>query len=308
MRKRRSRLLDFLVYLCIRVEMCIFQILPPGIAVSCMRLLGRLTYHLDRRHREVARDNLRHAFPGRFNEAELDQLVRQVYDHFALMFLEVVLMPRKLGPYGLRNLDAGDDWAKFQALHDSGRAVLIVTGHFGNWELAGALVGCMKVKAHLIARPLDNPYLERLITSLRERNGHKVLPKNGAARMMREILADGGTLCTLADQDAGPGGLFVDFFGRPASTHKGIAHLALRTNAVVIVGGVKRAGGLLQYSRHVTDIIYPEEYANHHDAVRALTERMTAAVEQFVRLDPCQYFWLHRRWKHQPSPSAVKAA
>ena len=234
-------------------------------------------------------------------QAELDRLVLQVYEHFGLMILETALMPRKLGPNGLRRLNIEEDWPKFEAAYKTGRPVLLVTGHYGNWELAASLVARVGVKAHLVARPIDNPYLDDMVTRLRERTGHKVLAKNGTAKLMWDVLADGATLCTLADQDAGHAGLFVDFFGRPASTHKGIAMLALGTRALLVVGGLRNMGGLLRYTAHIQDIIYPEEHGRGPDAVLAITQRLTSAIERLVRLDPRQYFWLHRRWKHRPA-------
>jgi KDO2-lipid IV(A) lauroyltransferase len=141
----------------------------------------------------------------------------------------------------------------------------------------------------------------------RERSGGTMLSKNGDAGEMRSVLGKGGVVCTIGDQNAGPRGLFVDFFGKPASTHKAIAVLALRTRALMYVGGMRKTG-LLRYTIHPADLIRPEEYAGHPDAVRAITQRMTSALERIVRLDPSQYLWFHRRWKHAPDKSAVKAA
>ena len=125
---------------------------------------------------------------------------------------------------------------------------------------------------------------------------------------MIEVLDANETLGTLADQDAGPRGMFVEFFGRPASTHKAIARLAERTGAAIAVMGMQKIGGLLEYKFRVMDIIRPEDYADHAEATHAITQRFTTAVEQMVRLDPVQYFWLHRRWKHQPAIVEAKKA
>src|SRR5205085_11965591 len=112
----------------------------------------------------------------------------------------------------------------------SGRPVLCVTGHFGNWELAGYSLGLVGCPTHAIARPLDNPYVDRFLRTFRERTGQKLLAKRGDFDNMEKLLQDGGLLATLADQDAGQRGIFVDFFGRPASTHKAVALMAIRYN------------------------------------------------------------------------------
>ena len=113
----------------------------------------------------------------------------------------------------------------------------------------------------------------------------------------------------LADQDAGPRGLFVDFFGRPASTHKAVALMAMEFDAVLVVIGVPRLAEPMFYAVVCGDVIDPREYAGRGDAVRAITQRYTTALEGLIRRYPEQYFWLHRRWKHQPKARvAAKAA
>ena len=117
---------------------------------------------------------------------------------------------------------------------------------------------------------------------------------------MQALLDSGGVIATLADQDAGQRGLFVDFFGRPASTHKAIALLALEHRVPVVVTGTPKVAEPLFYQVVSGEVIYPEEYDGRPDAVEALTQRFTSALESLVRQAPGQYFWLHRRWKHQP--------
>src|SRR5262249_41252255 len=141
---------------------------------------------------------------------------------------------------------------------------------------------------------------DRFLRQFRERTGQKLLAKRGELDKMQGILDGGGIIATLADQDAGKHGLFVDFFGRPASTHKAIALLALEHNALLVVCGAQKIGEPMQYAIRVMDIIRPEEYDRDPRAVRSITQRFTLAIENLVRLDPTQYFWLHRRWKHQP--------
>lgn len=117
---------------------------------------------------------------------------------------------------------------------------------------------------------------------------------------MVEILRTGGVLSFLADQDAGQRGLFVEFFGRPASTHKAIALLALEHRAPVVVGYARRMGPGFRYEVGCADVIDPDEWTGTADDARLLTQRYTSAIERIVRRDPEQYLWLHRRWKHQP--------
>ena len=161
----------------------------------------------------------------------------------------------------------------------------------------------------IIARRLDNPYLDRFLAQFRRKTGLKLLDKTIDYPQILAMLAQGEGLGMAGDQDAGPRGLFVDFFGRPASTFKSIALLALEYRAPILVIGAARVGQPMQYRIYFEDVIQPEEYANQPDATRAITQRYTDALERMVRRHPEQYFWLHRRWKHQPrTKRAQKAA
>src|SRR5262249_47724004 len=186
-----------------------------------------LAYRLDKRHREVARDNLSQAFPGRFSDAQTEILIRQVYRHFCTLLIDIIHLPRKLNPRTWRrHLEIPQISLVLDCLL-SGRPVLLVTGHFGNWEAGGYTLALLGFTTHAIARPLDNPYLDDFLRRFREGTGQSILAKKGDFDQMQALLARGGLLATLADQDAGPRGLFVDFFGRPASTHKAVALLSL---------------------------------------------------------------------------------
>jgi len=307
MARGRSRLVDFGVYCVLRSVGCVLQALSPELATHLVEALAALACRLDRRHRGVARDNVRQAFPGRYTEEQLDRLVRDVYCHFGRVALELLLIPRKLGRRTWPRFIDASELGKLEDAYRLGRPMLLVTAHYGSWELAAYCLGLVGAHAHLVARPLDNPYLEASMREFRERTGNRVLRKNGDFGRMRQVLAAGGTLCTLADQDAGARGMFVEFFGRPASTHKAIAHLMQHSGACIAVVGVQNTGGLLRYALRVTDVIRPEDYAGQADATYAITRRVNAAVERLVCYDPRQYLWLHQRWKHQP-PQARQAA
>jgi KDO2-lipid IV(A) lauroyltransferase len=308
MAKERNRAADYAVCLAVRLVVCVLQALSPRQARLFARGLAWLAYRVDRRHREVARDNLRHAFPGRYADAELDHLVRAVYRHFCGLLVEITHLPRKLhlGNWrrhvDLRGVD------RLVCCLTSGRPLLIVTGHFGNWEMAGYTLGLIGFRTHAIARPLDNPYLDDFLRRFRERTGQRILAKNGDFDRIQSILARGGVLATLADQDAGPRGLFVDFFGRPASTFKSIALLMVEYRVPLMVVGMPKLGEPTHYRLEVEDLILPEDYEDRPDAFKAITQRYTAALERLVRRHPEQYFWLHRRWKHQPPKRKAKAA
>lgn len=300
MAKEKSRTAAYLVYLIVRLIVCFLQALSFEQACAFAKGLAWLAYHVDKRHRLVALDNLRIAFPGRYSEAELDRMVRAVYRHFCTLLVELVHAPRRLHATNWRRyLDLDSALPIIDRLL-SDRPIMIVTGHFGNWEMAGYALGLFGFRTHAIARELDNPYLDRYLKRFRESTGQTILDKNKDYARMREVLDQAGVLATLADQDAGQRGLFVDFFGRPASTHKAVALFSLEHRVPLVVTGTPRIGG--RYRVAVGDIIDPADYDDQPDAVRAITQRFTTALEGLIRTAPEQYFWLHRRWKHQPPP------
>jgi KDO2-lipid IV(A) lauroyltransferase len=306
MARPRSVVADYLVYLVVRLVVGVIQALPCGAACSLADGLGWLIYHLDTRHRRVALDNLRHAFPGRYTEAELHRRVQAVYRHFCTLLIDIIHIPRKLHSNNWRR-HVEFDQPRWVGLLLGDRPLLLVTGHFGNWEVGGYVLGLLGFTTHAIARPLDNRFLDDYLRKFRERTGQKLLAKHGDFEQMQSLLESRGVLATLADQDAGQRGLFVDYFGRPASTHKAIALLAIQYRVLLLVTGIVRLPGELRYRIVIDDVIDPAEYDDRPDAVRAITQRFTTGLERLVRQAPTQYFWLHRRWKHQPKTSKQAA-
>jgi KDO2-lipid IV(A) lauroyltransferase len=302
MSKPRSRFADYCVYLLVRFAVCAIQTLSLEAARNLAAGLAWLAYRIDQRHRKVAHDNLVHAFPDQLTLAERDHRVRAVYKHFCTLLVEIVHLPRQLHAHNWRRyleLDMKNGKSLVACLL-SGRPLMLVTGHFGNWEMAGYGLGLFGFKAYAVARPLDNPFLDGFLRRFREGTGQKVLAKKGDFEQMQAIFDEGGVIATLGDQDAGQRGQFVDFFHRPASTHKAVALLSLEHHVPLLVIGARKLHEPMYYQLVVADVILPEDYESRADAVQAITQRFTKALEQIIRTAPEQYFWLHRRWKHQP--------
>lgn len=310
MPKRRSPALDYAVYLAVRFVVCLVQALTWNAALALARGLAWLAHRVDRRHREVAAENLRHAYPG-LGDADLGRLVCETYRHFVTVVVEMIRMPRVLNPKNLADyLVYADptDYDRIVYWINQGRPIVGVTGHFGNWEMVSYSFGLWGIRGAAVARRLDNPYLHRFLDRFRHKTGMRILDKNADYDQILATLAGRGILGLVGDQDAGPRGLFVDFMNRPASTFKSIALLSLEYAAPVIVLGAARVGTPMRYHIYVEDVIVPEEYAGERDAAQMITQRYTAALERMVRRHPEQYFWLHRRWKHAPPVRKAKAS
>jgi len=308
MAKERQPIIDYLVYLAVRAVVCLVQALSYRQARAFAHVLARLAFQIDKRHREVAKENLRHAFPNQYTDSELDEVVLRVYQHFLTLIMEIAHLPRKLHVENWRkHIELINANVMIQAI-TSGRPLLIVTGHFGNWEMAGFALGLLGFKTYAVARVLDNPHLENYLKQFRQKTGQKLLAKKGDFDQMQELLAQGAVIATLADQDAGPKGMFVNYFGRPASTYKSMALMAIEYNVPILVIGVPKVGEPMRYRVVAVDYIEPGEFADRPDALKAITQRFTVSLESIVRQYPEQYFWLHRRWKHQPPVRKAKAA
>jgi KDO2-lipid IV(A) lauroyltransferase len=310
MAKVRNRYADFAVYVVVRLLIAVMLAMPMAIAYRVADLLARLVHRIDRRHRLVARENLGFAFPGQFTETETAELVRKVYRHFLRMLVEIVYLGRKIHTGNWHNFCeyASPEQARTcLSLFLGDRPVLLVTGHFGNWEISGYIQALLGFPGYAIARPIDNPYLDAWLRRWRQERGQQIIAKKGEFDRIEDVLKAGSMLATLGDQDAGSRGLFVDFFNRPASTHKAIALLAIEHNVPIMVIVCARVREPMNYRLYVEDVIEPSEFAKQPNAVKAITQRFTTALERLVRKHPEQYFWLHRRWKHQPPIAKRKA-
>lgn len=310
MARPRARIVDYVVYLLVRTTMCFVRAVPWAWALSLGRTVAWVLYHVDRRHRLIAADNLRHAFPER-DEAEIDRLVRATYEHFVTVTIEFIRLPGALRTDNCRELThwvPGDGEERAMRWVRSGRPVMVLTGHVGNWEVLGYTIGLVGVHAGVVARKLDNPYLDRLLRELREKTGQTLLDKNEDYPRIVAMLERGEFIAMVGDQDAGSRGLYVDFLGRPASSFKSIALLSLQFDAPILVLAAVRVGHPLRYRLYFEEVILPEEHATDRDAVRSITQRYAHALERVVRRHPEQYFWLHRRWKHQPKAKVARVA
>ena len=178
--------------------------------------------------------------------------------------------------------------------------LIMLTGHYGNWEITGYTLATLGFETVSVARPLNNPYLNDWLMGVRSSRGQRVVDKKGAAMEIADLLSTGGVVAFVADQNAGPKGVFVDFFGRKASTYKSIALLAMQFEVPIIVGFARRIEPHFQFLIDTQDIIYPDDWKNENDPLIYITQRYTKAIENFVRDAPEQYWWMHRRWKTRP--------
>jgi KDO2-lipid IV(A) lauroyltransferase len=215
----------------------------------------------------------------------------------------------------LINAESWHRYVHLDGLSDSlkillrGRGAIMLTGHYGNWEILGYTLATLGFETYSIARPIDNPYIDSWLLGVREKKGQIILSKRGVTTTAQDVLDKNGVLGIIADQNAGPKGMFVPFFGRQASTYKSIGLLAIQYNVPIVVGYARRRGDKFEFDIGTSDIIYPEDWHNfprdqYRDELHYITARYTKGIETFVRQDPTQYLWIHRRWKTRPKDEA----
>ncbi|GMU20757.1 MAG: hypothetical protein AMXMBFR13_08530 [Phycisphaerae bacterium] len=298
----RRAFIDGLVYAAVRLVSMVFQIFPIDMNLGTARWMGSLWYRIMPRHRERAVTHLRLAYGGQLSHREMEQMALASMQQMTMMAVEMLFTPRLINEWS---------WPRHVRLRNIGpaleallgrRGAILVTGHYGNWELLGFTLTALGFPLVAVMRPLDNPYLNRHVMDVRARRGLQLLYKKGATRSAGEILAGGGILGFIADQNAGHKGLFVDFFGQKASTYKSIALLAIEHQVPVIVGYARRQSRRFEYEVGCQRVIRPEEWAGQDNEMAWITQEYTRAIEEFVREQPEQYLWIHRRWKSRPRP------
>lgn len=291
---------DYLLYLLLRSVSTMLHCLPLEAVMRLAAFLGDVLYLVDRRHRQRSMENLRASFPG-MSERDLRKTTRDSFRLLPLLGVEVMLTPRYVKlerlaeQFVLGNLG---DVLRLMVKRETG--AIFVTGHYGNWEVLGYAMAVMGFETSSVARPIDNPYVNRFLLDVREKRGQRIIDKRGALREAPAVLDRQGAIAFIADQDAGSKGMFVDFFGRPASTYKSIGVLAMRYQVPIVIGFARRVAYGFRFRIDVQDIIRPVDWAEERDPLRYVTQRYTRAIEDTVRGDPGQYLWLHRRWKSRP--------
>jgi len=297
--KKSNPALDWLLYAAVRVLVVFLSLFDVETNLRFACFLGDLLWKYYARGRERALENLRASFPDESDEW-IRQTGRRSFQQLTMLTIDVLFTPRLVRKHNWRQYSCfrNAEYAKW--LMQERKGLLMVTGHYSNFEIIGYMMGLFGFDIYSIARPLDNKYLNRFLYGVRERRGQKLIDKKGAAEMMPRLVEQGSTLGFIADQDAGRKGIFVDFFGRKASTYKSIGLLAITYNLPIAIGYSRRVGNRFFFELGTTRIIFPHEWADKDDPLTWITAEYAKAIENFVREDPTQYWWLHRRWKTRP--------
>jgi Kdo2-lipid IVA lauroyltransferase/acyltransferase len=295
----KSNLLINVEYLIARSLLTIFGWLPLGAALFVGSELGRGSYYFSGRLRRTGLRNLELAFPE-LDQKERRRLLRGCFENLGRL-LGIFSQFATADPRTLQSMIECEGLEHIEAARASGRGVILFTGHVGAWELSSFALSLFGYPLSFLVRRIDNPKIETLVEAQRERLGNRTIDKRSAAREMLQIMQRGGTLGILVDLNTlDREGIFVDFFGVPASTTFMLAKLALRTDAAVLPVFAPWDPKRRRFLLKIDEPLSVEQSGNDEDDVRRLTQLFTGVVEKYVRRYPDQWLWIHRRWKTRP--------
>jgi KDO2-lipid IV(A) lauroyltransferase len=287
-----------------RVTRVLMRRLPYPTAVALGAWFGRMAYRMLRTERRKAIANLTQAFGREKSPGEIHELARAVFANAGRASVEGMFFPYWSKEFLGRWISSVNPEPAL-ALQREGRGFVVMTGHFGNWEMMGAYaVNVLGLNLGVIARRLSNPRLDRMMNEFREQIGLKVFLRGERASNFFRHLKGGGQIAILGDQAIRRiDGIFVDFFGHPAHTASGPAELILRSRSPWFFAVLIRQPDGLSHQLYWEGPLAVPDGQDHESRVRRLVEEYNRRMEEMIRRYPAQWMWMHNRWKRKPRKS-----
>jgi len=284
-------------YAALRGAVAAVERLGFGAAGRVGERIGRLGYSPLGIRRDVVRRQISAALPE-LSEADVERISRDAYGHLGRTSIETAILPSFSASEIVELFESVTGWNVVEERMARGKGLIVVTGHLGNWELGGAYLAARGLPVDAVARHMANPLFDRYLTATRQRIGMTVVHDEDAVRRVPRSLRAGRAVAFLTDQGTiGLASTWVPFFGRYAKTPRGPAVFALRLDAPIVFGAaVRQPSG--RYALHLEPIEAIATDDREADVDRIVAD-YTRALERWVRRVPEQYFWHHRRWKHQ---------
>lgn len=294
-------------YAAVRGALFLAGSLPLGVARTFGASIGSLAYTLGIR-RAVSVDNIVRAL--QVTPGEASRIARRSYQNLGRSMMEFAAQGRWPKDDVLSRIPI-EGLEHVRAALDAGRGAIMVSGHFGNWEAAGASLKANGLPLSFLVGEQTNGRVDDVINNLRRAQHIGIITRASALKKVLTALRNNEVVALLADQDARKGGVVVDFMGRPASTVRGPAMFAIRARCPIVPFSVHRVGR--RFQARVEPALWPDPALDEEASVRALTQAYASALERVVRDHPEEYFWPHRRWKsttsqvNTPQPPAIES-
>jgi Kdo2-lipid IVA lauroyltransferase/acyltransferase len=285
-------------YLVILACIGLIRAVPRRVGMAVMRAGAGMFYRMPTVARKRTIRHLTLAFGNEKTPEEIQRIGRDVFRHFAMAGVDAIRIPRMIE-------DGMDQFITAENLHILDRAlaeekgVIVLTGHFGNWELMGAYMARKGYPIKAIGAPLDNPWMDRLVVEMRNRAGYANIMRGEGARAIIRALKAGHVLAMLIDQDTKVNGVFVDFFGHKAHTAVGPVVLAQRFEIPIIPVFMRMKPDLTYHIECFSAIPLAATGDKEKDILKN-TQKCSDVYEAVIRRYPEQWAWMHRRWRKKP--------
>jgi Kdo2-lipid IVA lauroyltransferase/acyltransferase len=277
----------------------ILGLMPRPLSRAFAIGIAQVVYVLHFRLRQVGMRNLAMVFPEK-SEPERRRILRGVFTSLGRQLSELCQFP-KYTPENVDEVVVYDGLENYERAYAQGKGVLFLTAHFGGWELSAFTHSLHGHWLHIVMRPMDNEYLDRLLQHYRTIHGNKTVNKDDFVRGLLAAMKAGETVGILMDTNmTPPQGIFVDFLGIPACTASGLARIALRTDAAVVPGFTIWDPALQKYRLRFDPALELTRTGHLEADIATNTQRFTKVIEDYVRRYPDQWLWVHRRWKTRP--------
>jgi KDO2-lipid IV(A) lauroyltransferase len=299
------RLANGVLYGLITGVLGLFSRLPTAVAYWCGARLGDLAFLLFATRRRVTLENLALTFGEAQPLAVRRAIARATFRNLGKHLVDFSRL-RNLTPENFTQICTVEGFEHVRTLLERRRGLLVITAHFGSWEVAPAVAVCLGMPLWVIVRPLDHPVLDRVVEDYRQRCGYRIIPKHHALAQSLGVLRRGEAVAVLMDQNSlQRESVAVEFFGIKTYTSKGPAVLALRAQCPVI-GGFLIQEAVGRHRLVFTPEIPVRRTGNVQRDLEENTQAFNQVIETYIRRYPDHWFWVHRRWKRWLTDSTQK--
>lgn len=292
-------------YLAVRAVLGLLARLPVPVAFAIADRIGDLAYLLDGAHRRVAAANLAAVWSTGAAPGPTPS-VRRVFRNFVRVAVEFALLPALIERRGVDDVVEVAGLEHLRAAMDAGKGGIIFSAHLGNWESLAAGAAAAGLRYHAVGREMDNPRLDRFLNERRGQYARSVIHKDRALSRVARLLRDGEFVVMLIDQHAGRNGVWVDFLGRPASTFRAPAELAVRFGVPLLGAFGVRVDRSPRFRLEFLPPVWADRAAEREAEVARLTQTMSNVIGDWVMRYPEQWNWLHRRWRTEKRRRALE--
>lgn len=289
-----QRLSDFFTYFFVLIIGCVVRHISLKASSKLGSVIGKIAFAVVKKRRQIALSNLRMIFKDK-SEDEINGIARKSFVNLGKTLVEFLRLP-KYNKHQLMDMVKLDGEENLRQAISSGKGVLIVTAHFGNWELIFYVLASFTDRLSAVAQRFKNHWFDRLVNGYRVIHGGEIIEKADAIKQVIAHLRKGYCVAIMSDQDAGNSGIFIDFMGVSASIAKGPVMFAMRTDSIILnVFDIRQDDG-----SHIISISKPmviENSGNLHEDIKKYTSEIAKSLESMIYKYPSQWLWMHNRWK-----------